>query len=97
MILLRIIFDFWMIWDFTKGQYQDQQKNLKEINVPTVYGVSEGYAAKGWWLVKRETGTYEQGLEMCKANREELFQVEADMDLSDIFEKMDLENVQVQI
>jgi hypothetical protein len=93
MILLRIIFHFWMIWEFTKGQYKDQQKNLKEINVPTVYGVPEGYAAKGWLLIKRDTGTYEEGLEMCKANREELFQVELDMDLPDIFEKMDLENV----
>jgi hypothetical protein len=93
MIFLRIVFDFLVIWGNLKTYLEDKQKELAEINIVTTYGSVEGYTSNEWHLTNRGSGTYEQGLDMCKSHREEIFQVEIDMQISDIFQKMDLSEI----
>jgi hypothetical protein len=89
MIFLKVLVNFVAIWELISNQINEQKRGLEAIDLDTEYKTAEGYAFSDWQIVARGTGSYQAALEQCKSFREELFQVEQDMNLTEIFETIE--------
>jgi hypothetical protein len=88
MIFLRILLDFVTIWLTLKNEIEVHENFLTTLEVNSTYGKTGGYVSGTWFVTNRGNGTYEEALELCKAFREEVFQVEKGMNLPDLFSAM---------